>query len=435
MVSGFVGGLPILNAIVRSTVNVHNKAKTKWSNFYHGLFIAIFVLVGLPVIQLFPVAALAAVLVFTGIKLASPRVFKEVYKQGLEQMIFMLATIIITLYKGPLIGILGGMAITLIAHLLMSRVSVPQFLQMVFRSGTNLKEQPDGTYTLRVKGIANFMTLLRLISILEKIPAGADLKIDLSKTRLIDFTFQEKLMEFRTAHRLTGGKVQITGLSQHVASSNHKLALKTHILPNFQKTSPRQQRIKQMAMNNKWLYTLEEQVDSSELLDFNFFQTRPLETKQNVIGGEITECKVDWEISDIVFEEGAMFSKEVYKTTVQLVHLSSEIPTFLLDEEGIFDKLFDRVIYSLTDSHDIDFLEFPFFSKTIRLTGEDEVKIRELFTPELIRFLEEEKVYHIECNGNALIIFKSLRIASTDEIKNMVRFTEDFVRHLVKNCN
>ncbi len=432
MFAGFVGGLPILSVIVRSTVNVHNNAKTKWSNFYHGLFIAVFVLVGLPIIKLFPVAALAAVLVFTGIKLASPRVFKEVYKQGLEQMIFMLATIIITLYQGPLAGIMGGIGITLVAHLLMSRLSVPQFFQMMFKSGTNLKEHHDGTYTLRVKGIANFMTLLRLISTLEKIPAGADIKIDLAKTRLIDLTFQEKLMEFRASHRLTGGKVQIIGLNQHVASSNHKLALKTHILPNFQKTSPRQQRIKQMAVNNKWLYTREEQVDTSELLDFNFFQTRPLETKQNVIGGEIPECKVDWEISDIVFDEGAMLSKEVYKTTVQLVHLPKEIPTFLLDQEGIFDKLFDRVIYSLSDKHDIDFSEYPVFSKSIRLTGENEEKIRELFTPGLIRFLEEEQVYHIECNGNALIIFKSLRIASTDEIKNMVRFTKDFVKHLAK---
>ncbi|PHR26609.1 MAG: hypothetical protein COA38_14500 [Fluviicola sp.] len=432
MVAGFVGGLPILSVIVRSTVNVHNNAKTKWSNFYHGLFIAIFILVGLPIIKMFPVAALAAVLVVTGIKLASPRVFKEVYKQGLEQIVFMLATIIITLYKGPLAGIIGGISMTMIAHLLISRVSVPQFIQMVFKSGTNLKEHHDGSYTLRVKGIANFMTLLRLITMLEKIPAGSDLKIDLAKTRLIDLTFQEKLMEFRAAHRLTGGKVQIIGLNQHVASSNHKLALKTLILPNFQKTSPRQQRIKQMALNNKWLYTLEEQVDTSELLDFNFFQTRPLESKQNVIGGDFSESKADWEISDIVFDEGAMLSKEVYKTTVQLVHLSEEIPSFLLDQEGIFDKLFDRVIYSLSDNHDIDFSEYPVFSKSIRLTGEDEEEVRKLFTPGLIRFLEEEQVYHIECNGSALIIFKSLRIASTDEIKNMVRFTEDFVKHLAK---
>ena len=107
MVSGALGGLPVITVIVRSTVNVHNKAKTKWSNFFHGLFIALFVLFLIPVIQLFPKAALAAVLVFTGIKLASPRKFVEIYKQGLEQLVFLISTVVITLYKDPLIGLLG----------------------------------------------------------------------------------------------------------------------------------------------------------------------------------------------------------------------------------------------------------------------------------------------------------------------------------------
>ncbi|MCH2229599.1 MAG: SulP family inorganic anion transporter [Crocinitomicaceae bacterium] len=431
IISGAVGGLPIITVIVRSTVNVHNNAKTKWSNFYHGLFIVLFILFLTPVIQMFPKAALAAVLVITGIKLASPRLFKEIYNQGLEQMIFFLATIVITLYKDPLIGLLGGMGITLIAHLLISRVSIPQFIQMIVNPGTKLKENQDGTYTLKVKGIANFMSMLRLIGILEKIPAGANLQVDLSKTRIIDLTFQEKLLDFRRVHRLTGGKVQIIGLNQHVAASNHNLALKSLIVPNYQKTSPRQQRIKKIAQDNGWLYTREEQVDSSELLEFDFFQSRPLEKKANVIGGEFTDNGVDWEISDVVFDEGAMLSKEVYKTTVQLLHLPREIPSFVIEQEGIFDKLFDKVL-SLSTTNDIDFEESPEFSNNLRLTGEDEQAIRGLFTPGLIGFLETEEIYHIECNGTALIIFKSLRNANTGEMKNMVRFSEELVKNLVQ---
>ena len=429
ILSGAVGGLPVLNVIVRSTVNVHNHAKTKWSNFYHGLFIALFVLLLTPVIQLFPVAALAAVLIVTGVKMASPRVFKEVYHQGLEQMVFFLSTIIITLYKNPLIGILGGIGVTLVAHLLISRLPVPQFIQMVFRSGTHLKENKDGTYTVRVKGVANFLTLLRLIGILEKIPTGAEVKVDLSKTRLVDLTFQEKLAEFRAAHQLKGGKVQITGLAQHIASSNHKLALKTLILPNFQKTSPRQQEMKKIAADNGWFYMRQENVESSELLEFNFFRSRPLESKVNVVGGEFRRLKVDWEISDIVFDEGTTLSKDIYKTTLLLVHLPKKVPAFTLQQEGIFDKLFDRVL-SFTSSNDIDFNEAPLFSGKLKLTGPDEEAIRGFFHANLIAFLESEEVYHIECNGRALIIFKSLRVAKTGEIKNMVRFTEDLIKHL-----
>ena len=408
MVSGALGGLPVITVIVRSTVNVHNKAKTKWSNFFHGLFIALFVLFLIPVIQLFPKAALAAVLVFTGIKLASPRKFVEIYKQGLEQLVFLISTVVITLYKDPLIGLLGGMAITLVAHLLISRVSIPQFIQMVVNSGTRLRENQDGSYTLKVKGVANFLSMLRLKGLLETVPAATNLQVDLSRTRLVDLTFQEKLIEFRREHRLTGGKVQIVGLTQHVAASNHKLALKSLILPNFQKASPRQQRIKKIAANNGWMYTQEEQVDSIELLEFDFFRSRPIEYKMNVIGGEFEGSNVDWEISDITFDEGAMLSKEVYKTTVQLVHLNREIPSFVLEQEGIFDKIFDRVLS--INSQDIDFVSHPIFSKKLKLTGEDEQAVRGLFTSELIEFLESEEIYHIECNGNALIIFKSLRI-------------------------
>ncbi|MEJ6776390.1 MAG: SulP family inorganic anion transporter [Crocinitomicaceae bacterium] len=431
IISGAIGGLPIITVIVRSTVNVHNNAKTKWSNFFHGLFIMLFVLLLIPVIQMFPKAALAAVLVITGIKLASPRLFREIYDQGLEQIIFFTATIVITLYKDPLIGLLGGMSITLIAHLLISRVSIPQFIQMTVNTGTECKENEDGSYTLNVKGIANFLSMLRLIGLLEKIPNGAHLKIDLSKTRLVDLTFQEKLLDFRRVHLLTGGSVQIIGLNQHVSASNHNLAIKSLIVPNHQKNSPRQERINKISDDNGWLYTREEQVDSIELLDFEFFQSRPLEKKSNVISGDFSDLGVDWEISDIVFDEGAMLSKEVYKTTVQLLHLPKEIPAFVIDQEGIFDKLFDRVL-SLKTGKDIDFNESPIFSSNLRLTGEDESSIRKLFTTSLARFLESEEIYHIESNGTALIIFKSLRNANTGEMKNMVRFSEELVKHILE---
>ena len=108
MVSGALGGLPIINVIVRSTVNVNNGAKTKWSNLYHGIFLALFVLILSPVLKSIPLAALAAILVYTGFKLASPKVFKRAYDQGVEQLLFMSATLIITLYSDLLYGIIGG---------------------------------------------------------------------------------------------------------------------------------------------------------------------------------------------------------------------------------------------------------------------------------------------------------------------------------------
>ncbi|MCK5443437.1 MAG: SulP family inorganic anion transporter, partial [Maribacter sp.] len=98
MVSGALGGLPIITVIVRSTVNVNSNARTRWSNFYHGIFLILFVLILAPVLRSVPLAALAAILVYTGFKLASPLVFKQAYDQGVEQLLFLCSTLIITLF-------------------------------------------------------------------------------------------------------------------------------------------------------------------------------------------------------------------------------------------------------------------------------------------------------------------------------------------------
>jgi MFS superfamily sulfate permease-like transporter len=432
MVSGAVGGLPVITVIVRSTVNVHNNGKTSWANFYHGLFIALFVLFLTPVIQLFPKAALAAVLIVTGIKLASPRLFKEVYQMGLEQMVFLLSTIIITLYKTPLAGIFWGMCITLVVHLLISRVAIHEFVQLLFRSGTELTKLKDGTYLLKVKGIANFMSMLQLSKYIEKIPDGSSVKVDLSLTRLVDLTFQEKLMEFRRDHRMRGGRVQILGLDRHISTSAHKLSLKSLIATKSEKLTPRNQKLLELAKFKEWSFTKEEQVETSELYDFQFFQSRPLETKENILSGRFTDNNIHWEQSDLVFDEGAMLAKEVYKTTVTIVHTTEPMPEFVLEYENILDKLVDRV-FSMTGHTDIDFEEYQKFSGKYRLTGPDEDMIRSFFSDELLSFLQENDLYHIESNGNALLIFQNLRHSKSEEIEEMVVFSEGLTKAILRS--
>ena len=80
--AGMIGGLPIIAVIIRSTVNIHNGAKTKWSNLYQGLLLLVFILLLSPVMRTVPLCAFAILLVYTGFKLASPTVFKQVYSKG-----------------------------------------------------------------------------------------------------------------------------------------------------------------------------------------------------------------------------------------------------------------------------------------------------------------------------------------------------------------
>ena len=179
MVAGFIGGLPIIAVIIRSTVNIHNGAKTKWSNMYQGLLLLIFIVLLGPIMRQVPLCAFAILLVYTGFKLASPAVFKQAYNQGTEQLVFFVFTMVLTLYTNLLVGLLGGLLLALVTHMLLAKLSIPQFFKMVYKSRTRLVKVSDNAFDLKIKGIANFLGILKVDKLVAKIPQGADVNIDL----------------------------------------------------------------------------------------------------------------------------------------------------------------------------------------------------------------------------------------------------------------
>ena len=246
MVAGFIGGLPIIAVIIRSTVNVHNGAKTKWSNMYQGLLLLLFIVVLSPIMQQVPLCAFAILLVYTGFKLASPAVFKQVFSHGIEQLIFFVGTMILTLYTNLLVGLFGGLLLALVSHMLLAKVSIPRFFNMIYDSGSNLVMKPDGSYDLKIRGIANFLGILKINKLVTQIPAGANATIDLSETRLVGTTVLEDLYDFQKTHQNTGGAIKIEGLDKHICSTNHKLATKIKI-DAVEPLNRRQTMLKEMA--------------------------------------------------------------------------------------------------------------------------------------------------------------------------------------------
>lgn len=429
MVSGALGGLPIITVIVRSTVNVQNNAKTKWSNLYHGILLLLFVFMLAPVLQSIPLAALAAILLHTGFKLASPKVFYHAYDQGVEQLLFLVSTLAITLFTNLLYGILGGILITLVLHILLAKVGFIRFFRMTFNSGSKVYKRQDGSYDVRFKGIANFLSVLHLDKLLATIPKGAVVQLDMSKTKLVDLSVMENLIEYKRIQESVGGDVTITGLDHHWSSSSHNRALKIIVGKRRRRITQRQIQLQKLAIQNAWFFEREVDWNTSYLRNFRFFESRPIEGKTNSIRGKDSKHQAKWEIADIVFDEGAMLSLEIFHTTVLVVRLNQEIPKFILEREGLFDKIFDRV-KALSGYRDEGFKLYPNISKKFLLTGEDDPTIKRIFHTDFVKFLEKQKIQHIESNGEALMIFKYLHIAPVEEVQNMLSFSVKLLDHL-----
>lgn len=121
--SGLVGGLPITSVIVRSSVNLNAGAKSKNSAVLHGLFIVFVMLFGVSLMNKVPLVSLAAVLIFTGYKLAHPKHFITAWKTSKIDFIAFAATAVIVVMIDLLVGVMTGIAVY---YLLMKLSKKPQ---------------------------------------------------------------------------------------------------------------------------------------------------------------------------------------------------------------------------------------------------------------------------------------------------------------------
>jgi MFS superfamily sulfate permease-like transporter len=217
-VSGLFGGLPIISEVVRSSSNVTFGARTKWSNFFHGLFLLIAMLLLIPYIEMIPNAALAAMLIFAGYRLAAPKHFVEIWKVGKEQMAIFVTTIVVTLAEDLLLGILAGIVVKMIFHLINGAT-----IKTLFKPNFVVNEV-NGQTRVQVLDVATFTHLVKYHKVLDQIPANKDVAIDFSKCKLVDHSFMEFVKHMAHEHELGGSKVELIGLENHIPLSEHPLA-------------------------------------------------------------------------------------------------------------------------------------------------------------------------------------------------------------------
>ncbi len=192
VVSGLIGGLPITQVIVRSSANISFGGKTKMSAILHGVFLLISAITIASILNMIPLASLAAILLLVGYKLAKPSLFKQMYKLGWEQFIPFTATVVAILLtdllKGITIGMLFGIFYT---------------LRHSYRNSHHMKdivttENGQQIHHLVLAEEVSFFNKANVIKALESIPANSKVIIDFSKSKSIAYDVIELIKDYQS---------------------------------------------------------------------------------------------------------------------------------------------------------------------------------------------------------------------------------------------
>ena len=222
--AGCLGGLPMISEIVRSRANIDNGAKDRFANLFHGLFLLLFLVLAPGLLHRIPLAALAAMLVYTGTRLASPKEFLHMYKLGMDQLVVFVGTVVAVLATDLLVGILVGACLELGYHLL-GGVS----WRALWRPSYELDQQDDHML-VKSQDSAVFTTWLRLKNCLTQCDHTERVVLDLSRAAIVDHTVLSKLEDLRRDWSDEGRQLDVTGLHLHEASSAHPLSRRRLVL-------------------------------------------------------------------------------------------------------------------------------------------------------------------------------------------------------------
>jgi carbonic anhydrase/SulP family sulfate permease len=207
-VCGLLGGLPVTSVIVRSSVNLNAGAHSKRSTVFHGILLLVCVALLPTVLNLIPLAALAAILIVTGFKLASPKLFKQMWAEGVYQFAPFIITLVAIVLTDLLIGILIGLGVSVL-FILNSNLRRPV-------QRTIEKHLGGDVLHIELANQVSFLNRAALEKVLREAPSGSHILLDASRTDYIDPDVLHLIREFKDeVATMHGVQVSTVGFREH----------------------------------------------------------------------------------------------------------------------------------------------------------------------------------------------------------------------------
>ncbi|NQZ79006.1 MAG: SulP family inorganic anion transporter, partial [Ekhidna sp.] len=410
--SGLLGGLPMISEIVRSSANIGNGGKTQWGNFFHGGFLLLFLLLGKPIIEQIPLAALAAMLIHVGFRLASPSEFKHVYQIGKEQLLIFLTTLLTVLATDLIIGVLAGILMQVLIHLY---YGAP--LKFLFKSRFDYSSSQDQD-VIYLQHSAIFSNYISLKSEIERRREQGKLVLDFANVNLIDHTFRAHLNDLQQEWKEEGKQLILSNAEHLIPVSDHPLAtqVRKDVLPELdEKLDEHQRHLKKIAAQNEWKFLSAKTISFDNFIGFNFAKNSKIVHAQNIVSGTYEGVRLIY--SEIVYDKTPDTPSADSQLSVLIIKPSKSIPIFLLEREGLFEKMTDFAYRA-----DIDFDSYPVFSNKFVLKGPDEESIRSFMHPGIIRKVEQYPHFHMESNGDAIILYRFDKGEDNESISELFHF-------------
>jgi MFS superfamily sulfate permease-like transporter len=197
MLSGFLGSLPMTGVIVRSAANVNAGAHTRLSGIFHGAWLLVLILAFPHLLQMVPTASLAAILVYTGVKLVNIKTLRHLNQYGWAVVAITVITTTIIVASSLLTGIIVGIVLSLINLLwAISKLDVRM-------------ERSDGRVDVHLAGSASFINLPVFADALDEIPKNIDVHLHIRGLNYVDHAALEALANWEKVRTASGDSVHV----------------------------------------------------------------------------------------------------------------------------------------------------------------------------------------------------------------------------------